>query len=137
MSVSARNPGQASKAIPVIAIDGPVGSGKGTISTQLAARLQWHLMDSGALYRLIAIAALDAGTDPDDQDALTAECRVAADAAACRSAAPLPAPCPLPAVRCATSADVRPRRLVARARSETAGLAIRAISRKMRCGFVN
>jgi len=72
MSCSAQNPGRTSQAIPVIAIDGPVGSGKGTISTQLAARLQWHLMDSGALYRLIAIAALDAGTDPDDQDALTA-----------------------------------------------------------------
>ncbi len=72
MSASTQNPGRASKAIPVIAIDGPVGSGKGTISTQLAARLQWHLMDSGALYRLIAIAALDAGTHPDDQDALTA-----------------------------------------------------------------
>ena len=49
--------------VPVIAIDGPVGSGKGTISTRLAARLGWHFMDSGALYRLVAIAAIDAGVD--------------------------------------------------------------------------
>ena len=38
--------------VPVIAIDGPVGSGKGTISTRLADRLGWHFMDSGALYRV-------------------------------------------------------------------------------------
>ena len=72
MSWSAQNPGRSSEAIPVIAIDGPVGSGKGTISTQLAARLHWHYLDSGALYRLIAIAALDAAADPDDKEALTA-----------------------------------------------------------------
>ena len=42
---------------PVIAIDGPSGSGKGTISRQVATALGWHLLDSGALYRLVALAA--------------------------------------------------------------------------------
>ena len=72
MSWSEQNPDQTSEAIPVIAIDGPVGSGKGTISTQLAARLHWHFLDSGALYRLIAIAALATAADPDDKEALAA-----------------------------------------------------------------
>ena len=57
--------------IPVIAIDGPVGSGKGTISTGLASRLGWHFLDSGALYRLVAIAAQDAGIDAQDHAGLT------------------------------------------------------------------
>jgi cytidylate kinase len=56
--------------VPVIAIDGPVGSGKGTISTRLAGRLGWHFMDSGALYRLVAIAAVDAGVESQDFEAL-------------------------------------------------------------------
>jgi cytidylate kinase len=43
--------------IPVVAIDGPSGSGKGTIARQLADFLGWHLLDSGVLYRLIAVAA--------------------------------------------------------------------------------
>ena len=43
--------------IPVIAIDGPVGSGKGTIARRVATALGWHLLDSGALYRLVALAA--------------------------------------------------------------------------------
>ncbi|HEX7965011.1 MAG TPA: (d)CMP kinase [Gammaproteobacteria bacterium] len=47
--------------IPVIAIDGPSGSGKGTIARAVAARLGWSLLDSGALYRLLAIAAEEAG----------------------------------------------------------------------------
>ena len=42
---------------PVIAIDGPSGSGKGTIARRVAAQLGWHLLDSGALYRLVALAA--------------------------------------------------------------------------------
>ena len=45
------------KSIPVIAIDGPSGSGKGTISGMIAQKLGWHMLDSGALYRLIALAA--------------------------------------------------------------------------------
>lgn len=43
--------------IPVITLDGPSGSGKGTISRHVAATLGWHLLDSGALYRLVALAA--------------------------------------------------------------------------------
>jgi cytidylate kinase len=42
--------------VPVVAIDGPSGAGKGTVSRQLAMRLKWHLLDSGALYRLTALA---------------------------------------------------------------------------------
>lgn len=42
---------------PVITIDGPSGSGKGTIARQIAGALEWHLLDSGALYRLVALAA--------------------------------------------------------------------------------
>ena len=42
---------------PVITVDGPSGVGKGTVCQWLAARLGWHLLDSGALYRLTALAA--------------------------------------------------------------------------------
>lgn len=53
--------------IPVIAIDGPSGSGKGTISQIVARRLGWHFLDSGALYRLAALAARRAGVALDDE----------------------------------------------------------------------
>jgi cytidylate kinase len=46
---------------PVLAIDGPSGSGKGTVSRRVAAALGWHLLDSGALYRVLALAAQVAG----------------------------------------------------------------------------
>ena len=52
--------------VPVIAIDGPGGSGKGTVSRQVAAALGWHLLDSGALYRLVGLAGQRAGLDPGD-----------------------------------------------------------------------
>jgi cytidylate kinase len=47
--------------VPVLAIDGPSGSGKGTIARQVADGLGWHLLDSGALYRLTALAASQQG----------------------------------------------------------------------------
>ena len=56
--------------IPVITIDGPGGSGKGTIAMHLARRLGWHLLDSGALYRLVAVAALDRGVAAGDEAGL-------------------------------------------------------------------
>ena len=55
---------------PVIAIDGPSGSGKGTIARRVAAALGWHLLDSGALYRLLALAAARRGIGLDDTAAL-------------------------------------------------------------------
>ena len=58
------------QAIPVICIDGPTASGKGTLASQLAQRLGYHLLDSGALYRATALAAQDAGVSLDDEPAL-------------------------------------------------------------------
>jgi cytidylate kinase len=48
-------------AVPVIAIDGPAGSGKGTVAQRVAAALGYRYLDSGALYRLVAVAALRRG----------------------------------------------------------------------------
>jgi cytidylate kinase len=50
----------------VVTIDGPSGSGKGTISRAVARHTGWHLLDSGALYRLVALAGLEGGLEPDD-----------------------------------------------------------------------
>lgn len=55
---------------PVITVDGPGGSGKGTITQMLARRLGWHLLDSGALYRLTALAAVRQGVALDDEPGL-------------------------------------------------------------------
>jgi cytidylate kinase len=57
--------------VPIVTIDGPSGSGKGTISRAVARRLGWHLLDSGALYRLVALAGTRAGLDPDDRQGHT------------------------------------------------------------------
>jgi CMP/dCMP kinase len=60
--------------VPVITIDGPSGSGKGTIASLLAERLGWAILDSGALYRLVGYAAENAGIGLDQVDKL---CEVA------------------------------------------------------------
>ena len=56
--------------IPVICIDGPTASGKGTLAAQVAAKLGYHLLDSGSLYRLSAFAARQAGVSLEDGEAL-------------------------------------------------------------------
>ncbi len=58
-------------AVPVLTIDGPSGSGKGTISALVATHLGWRLLDSGALYRAVGYAAGMAGLDLSDVDAVT------------------------------------------------------------------
>ena len=57
-------------AAPVITIDGPSGTGKGTIAALVAERLGWHTLDSGALYRVLGLAAERAGIDLDDGESL-------------------------------------------------------------------
>lgn len=58
--------------IPVITVDGPSGVGKGMVVRGLAQRLGWHRLDSGALYRILAISAQHAGIDLADLDAVAA-----------------------------------------------------------------
>ena len=53
---------------PIVTIDGPSGSGKGTISRAVARHVGWHLLDSGALYRLVGLAGLAAGAASEDQE---------------------------------------------------------------------
>lgn len=57
--------------IPVLTIDGPSGSGKGTIAQMIARDLGWHYLDSGAIYRVLAQAALKHNIELDDEIALT------------------------------------------------------------------
>jgi cytidylate kinase len=64
------------KNCPVIAIDGPSASGKGTVAAKVAEALGFHYLDSGALYRLATLAALRRGANLDDEAALA---RIAAD----------------------------------------------------------
>jgi cytidylate kinase len=58
--------------VPVIAIDGPSGVGKGTVARALARRLGWHLLDSGSLYRILALAAQKAGIEDSDEPRIAA-----------------------------------------------------------------
>jgi cytidylate kinase len=58
--------GRQAGSVPVVTIDGPSGSGKGTVSRLLAQRLGWHRLDSGVLYRLVAYAGRQAQLRPDD-----------------------------------------------------------------------
>ena len=58
--------------IPVIAIDGPSASGKGTVAQRVAETLGFHYLDSGALYRIVALAAKQHGIAWNDEDALAA-----------------------------------------------------------------
>ena len=57
-------------AAPVICVDGPGGSGKSTLAALLAESLRWHQLDSGALYRLVAAAALERAMSLEDTEAL-------------------------------------------------------------------
>lgn len=63
---------EAELSIPVITIDGPTASGKGTVASRVAAALGFGLLDSGALYRLTALSALQAGIDLSDAASLAA-----------------------------------------------------------------
>ena len=56
--------------VPVITIDGPSGAGKGTAARLIALELGFHLLDSGAIYRILGLAATDAGIELDDINAL-------------------------------------------------------------------
>jgi cytidylate kinase len=58
--------------IPVMALDGPAGAGKGTVSRAVAKKLGWHYLDSGAIYRALAVAVQDAGVDLEDVDGIVA-----------------------------------------------------------------
>ena len=57
--------------VPVICVDGPSGSGKGTLAQRLAGHLGFHLLDSGALYRVVGFAASDQGIAWDDESSVT------------------------------------------------------------------
>ena len=61
-----------SESIPVLTLDGPSGAGKGTVSRALARHLGWHYLDSGAIYRSLAIAVLDREIALDDIDEIVA-----------------------------------------------------------------
>lgn len=65
---------------PVITVDGPSGAGKGTLCVRLAEKLGFHLLDSGAIYRVLALAALHHNVDMENEEAL---CRLASHLDVC------------------------------------------------------
>ncbi len=58
--------------VPVITLDGPSGTGKGTIASLLAKALAWHVLDSGAIYRALAFAVIQKGVEPQETQLLAA-----------------------------------------------------------------
>lgn len=58
------------QSIPIITVDGPSGAGKGTLSAMLAQHFTWHLLDSGALYRVLAVATEHHGLSPVDEESI-------------------------------------------------------------------
>jgi len=58
--------------VPVVAVDGPAASGKGTVAAGVAQALRFHLLDSGSLYRLVALKALESNTAVNDAAGLAA-----------------------------------------------------------------
>ncbi|WP_296045905.1 (d)CMP kinase [uncultured Alteromonas sp.] len=56
--------------IPVVTVDGPSGAGKGTLSALIAEQLGWHLLDSGAIYRVLAVAAMHHDLPVDDESSI-------------------------------------------------------------------
>lgn len=66
------------EAAPLVTIDGPAGAGKGTVAQRLAQRLGWHYLDSGALYRVLALAVLRDGLPAQDDERLVRRARTLA-----------------------------------------------------------
>lgn len=58
------------RSVPVITIDGPSGAGKGTVCRLLAQELGWEILDSGAIYRVLALAAIHHQIEPSDEESL-------------------------------------------------------------------
>ncbi len=72
---------------PVVAIDGPVGAGKSTVARALARALGFSYLNTGAMYRAVAVAARAAGISPDESDEVAArDARISPDAAAAAAA---------------------------------------------------
>ncbi len=71
MPTASHTPGtDVQPSVPILTIDGPSGSGKGTVAREVAARMGWHLLDSGALYRAVGLLAMERGIAMDDSQAL-------------------------------------------------------------------
>lgn len=58
------------QSIPVVTIDGPSGAGKGTLSSAVAEKLGWHFLDSGAIYRVLAVATMHHGIEVSDEESV-------------------------------------------------------------------